>query len=110
MCGPRRKAGTGVVCHRTIRIVKAESNGSFTQTRLKKTTDATASCTTTSLSFYVNLSKDRFVFMRESQQQTQLLGSAVLPHLVCSYLVLSLKASAKVQHFSEPPKLFRSFF
>ena len=60
MCGPRRKAGTGVVCHRTIRIVKAESNGSFTQTRLKKTTDATASCTTTSLSFYVNLSKDRF--------------------------------------------------
>jgi hypothetical protein len=48
--------------------------------------------------------------MRESQQQTQLLGSVVLLHLKCSYLVLSLKASAKVQQFSEPPKLFRSFF
>ena len=88
---------------------KVESNGSFTQAHLQNI-NAPASCTTTSLSLYVISYQRSLSVMRESQQQTQLLGSVVLLHLKCSYLVLSLKASAKVQQFSEPPKLFRSFF
>jgi len=98
-----------VVCHRTIRIVKLNQT-----VRLPKhichTADAPASCTTTSLSLYVISYQRSLSVTRESQQQTQLLGSVVLLPLKCSYLVLSLKASAKVQQFSEPPKLFRSFF
>ena len=73
------------------------------------TQKAPASCTT-SLS-YVNLIQRSLSCLRESVAYTNpTRWVSVLARLKCSYLVLSLKASAKVQQFSEPPKLFRSFF
>ena len=63
------------------------------------------------LCLYVNLIQRSLSCLRESVAYTNpTRWVSVLARLKCSYLVLSLKASAKVQQFSEPPKLFRSFF
>ena len=88
---------------------KVESNGSFTQAHLSYNRRACFLYYYFSVSLCNFLSKIAFCYERVTTTNP-ITWVSVLLHLKCSYLVLSLKASAKVQQFSEPPKLFRSFF